>query len=135
VGNGVILRPRYGQTLHPLGTASRGRFESCHGKRREGNPIESSATSQSRLTESFYLGLRDVLLARIKSGMVTEDMNLSSNLGSLDIAQLTTDIRRSCAALGFELIVQINSVGDLLRLLETIDSEREYSDESSSQTP
>ena len=90
-----------------------------------GEPIESSATSQSRLTESFYLGLRDVLLARIKSGMVTEDMNLSSNLGSLDIAQLTMDIRRSCAALGFELTVQINSVGDLLRLLEIIDSERE----------
>src|ERR1700723_470396 len=70
-----------------------------------GEPIESSATIQSRLTESFYLGLRDVLLARIKSGMVTEDMNLSSNLGSLDIAQLTADIRRSCAALGVESIV------------------------------
>ena len=55
-------------------------------------PSESSAKIQSRLTESFYLGLRDVLLARVKSGMVTEDMNLSSNLGSLDIAQLTMDI-------------------------------------------
>jgi len=90
-----------------------------------GEPSESSANIQSRLTESFYLGLRDVLLARIKSGMVTEAMNLSSNLGSLDIAQLTMDIRRSCAALGFELTVPVNSVGDLLRLLEIIDTERE----------
>jgi len=90
-----------------------------------GEPSQSSAQIQSHLTESFYLGLRDVLLARIKSGMVTEDMNLSSNLGSLDIAQLTADIRRSCAALGVEPTLPVNSVGDLLRLLEIIDSECE----------
>src|ERR1700685_543939 len=89
-----------------------------------GEPSASSANMQSRHTESFYLGLRDVLLARIKSGMVTEDMNLSSNLGSLDIAQLTMDIRRSCAAPGVEPTVPVNSVGDLLRLLETIDLKR-----------
>ena len=90
-----------------------------------GEPSQSSAQIQSHLTESFYLGLRDVLLARIKSGMVTEDMNLSSNLGSLDIAQLTADIRRSCAALDVDPTLPVNSVGDLLRLLEIIDSERE----------
>ena len=90
-----------------------------------GEPSESSAQIQSHLTESFYLGLRDVLLARIESGMVTEDMNLSSNLGSLDIAQLTADIRRSCAALDVDPTLPVNSVGDLLRLLEIIDSERE----------
>ena len=75
--------------------------------------------------EPCYLVLCDVLFDRIKSGMVTEDMNLSSNLGSLDIAQLTADIRRSCAALGVEPTLPVNSVGDLLRLLEIIDSERE----------
>jgi hypothetical protein len=100
-----------------------------------GEPSESSAQIQSRLMESFFLGLRDILLARMKSGMVTEDMNLSSNFGSLDIVQLTTDILRSCAALGVEPTGPVNSVGDLLRLLETIDSKREYSDKSSSQTP
>jgi hypothetical protein len=98
-------------------------------------PSRSSPQIQSRLMEPLYLGLRDILLARIKSGIVTEDMGLSSNLGSLDIVQLTTDIRRSCAALGVEPTVPVNSVGDLLRLLETVDSKREYSDKSSPQTP
>jgi hypothetical protein len=74
--------------------------------------------------EPFYLGLRDILLARIKSGKVTEDMELSSALGSLDIAKLTMDVRRSCAALGIEPTVAINSVGDLLGLLNAIDSKR-----------
>src|ERR1700722_11818171 len=81
-----------------------------------GEPSASSANIQSRHTESFYLGLRDVLLARIKSGLVTEDRTLSSNLASLAIAQLTMDTRPSCAALAVEPIVPVNSVGDLLRV-------------------
>ena len=85
--------------------------------------------------EPFYLGLRDTLLVRIKSGKVTEDTELSSALESLDIVQLTMDVRRSCAALGIEPTVPINSVGDLLRLLKAIDSKREHSDKSPPQTP
>ena len=42
-------------------------------------PSQCISLIQSRLMEPFYLNLRDVRLARIKSGMVTEDMNLSSD--------------------------------------------------------
>jgi hypothetical protein len=83
----------------------------------------------------LYLGLRDVLLARIKSGTVTEDMDLLSNLGSLNIAQLATDIRRSCEELGIDPTVPVNSLGDLLRILETIDFKCECDDKGSPQTP
>jgi hypothetical protein len=100
-----------------------------------GEPSQSISHFQSRLMAPFYLGLRDVLLARIKSGVVTEDMDLSSNLGSLNIAQLATDIRRSCEELGIDPTVPVTSVGDLLRILETIDFKREYEDKSPPQTP
>jgi hypothetical protein len=85
--------------------------------------------------EPLYLGLSDTLLACIKSGKVTEEIELSSALGSLDIVQLTMDVQHSCAALGIELIAPINSVGDLLRLLKAIDSKREHNDRSPWQTP
>jgi hypothetical protein len=100
-----------------------------------GEPSRSSAPIQFRIMEPFYQGLLDALLARIKSGKVTEDMELSSNVGSLDIVQLRTDVGRSCAALGVEITVLINSVGDLLRLLKALDSRGEHSDQSPPQTP
>ena len=84
--------------------------------------------------ESFYPGLRNTLLARIKSGKVSEDTELLSALGALDIVQLTMDVRRSCAAMGIETTVPINSVGDLLGLLKAIDSNREHNDKSRPQT-
>ena len=63
----------------------RGRCESCHKKKEKviqalrDEPSRSSPPIQSRLVEPLYLGLRDILLARIKSGIVTEDMDLWSN--------------------------------------------------------
>jgi hypothetical protein len=98
-------------------------------------PSQSSARIQSRIMEPLYLGLSDTLLACIKSGKVTEEIELSSALGSLDIVQLTMDVQRSCAALGIEPTAPINSVGDLLRLLTAIDSKREHNDKSPWQTP
>jgi hypothetical protein len=96
-------------------------------------PSQSSARIQSRIMEPLYLGLSDVLLACIQSGKITEEIELSSALGSLDIVQLTMDVQRSCAALGIEPTAPINSVGDLLRLLKAIDSKRD--DRNPWQTP
>jgi len=98
-------------------------------------PSQSSARIQSRTMERLYLGLSDTLLACIQSGKITEGIELSSALGSLDIVQLTMDVQRSCAALGIEPAATINSVGDLLRLLKAIDSKREHNDRNPQQTP
>ena len=66
----------------------------------------------------FYVGLRDSVLAQIKSGNLTEDMEASSVLDSLDIVQLTMEIEE----LGIEPpTVPIRSVGDLLWLFKAID--------------
>ena len=46
----------------------------------------------TRIKDAFYVGLRDTVLARIKSGELTEDMGLSSVLDSLDTVQLTMEI-------------------------------------------
>jgi hypothetical protein len=98
-------------------------------------PSQSSARIQSRIMGPLYLGLSDSLLACIQSGKITEEIELSLALGSLDIVQLTMDVRRSCAALGIEPAAPINSVGDLLRLLKAIDSKREHNDRNPWQRP
>jgi len=73
---------------------------------------------RERLTEPFYyLDLRDSLHARIESGELTENMELSSVLDSLDIVQLTLEIEE----MGLEPNVRINTVGDLLWLLKAIE--------------
>jgi len=98
-------------------------------------PSQCSAQIQSRNMEPLYLGLSATLLACIQSGKITEEIELSSALGSLDIVQLTMDLQRSCAALGIEPTAPINSVGDLLRLLNAIDSKRKHSDNDLWQKP
>jgi acyl carrier protein len=75
---------------------------------------------QSRLTEPFDVDLRNTLLARIKSGELTEDLELSSALDSLDIVQLEMEIEE----LGIKPTVPIKSVGDLLSLLRAIELTR-----------
>jgi hypothetical protein len=81
--------------------------------------------------EPFYIGLRDTLLARIRSGKLTEDTELSSALNSLDTVQLTMESEE----LGIQPTVPIKSVGDLLWLLKAIDFKREHNDKRPPQTP
>jgi hypothetical protein len=75
---------------------------------------------QSRINEPQYMGLRDAVLARIKSGKLTEDMPVSEVLDSLDTVELTMELEE----LGIETTVPINSVGDLLWLFKAIDLRR-----------
>jgi hypothetical protein len=74
---------------------------------------------RDRLTEPryFYVGLRDSLDARIESGELTPNMELSSVLDSLEIVELTMETEE----LGIETTVPIKTVGDLLWLLKAID--------------
>jgi acyl carrier protein len=74
--------------------------------------------THSHIKAPFYIGLRDTVLAQIKSGKLTEDMELSSVLDSLDTVQLMLEIEE----LGIEPpTVPIRSVGDLLWLFKAID--------------
>jgi hypothetical protein len=75
---------------------------------------------RARIKEPFYVGLRHTVLARIESGKLTEDMELSSVLDSLEEVQLTMEIEE----LGIEPNVPIKSVGDLLWLFKAIDIQR-----------
>jgi hypothetical protein len=63
------------------------------------------------------VGLRDAVLARIKSGKLTEDMPVSAVLDSLDTVELTMELEE----LGIETSVPINSVGVLLWLFKALD--------------
>jgi acyl carrier protein len=78
---------------------------------------------RSRIEEPFYVGLRESVLAQIKSGELTEEMELSSILDSLDTVQLTMEIEE----LGVEPTVPLRSIGDLLWLFKAIDLKRERS--------
>jgi hypothetical protein len=75
---------------------------------------------QSRLKDPHYVGLRDAVLARIKSGKLTEDMSVSEVLDSLDTVELTMELEE----LGIETTVPIKSVGDLLWLFKALDLRR-----------
>jgi hypothetical protein len=75
---------------------------------------------KSRSKEPHYVGLRDAVLARIKSGKLTEDMPVSAVLDSLDTVELTMELEE----LGIDITIPINSVGDLLWLLKTLDLRR-----------
>jgi hypothetical protein len=75
---------------------------------------------QSRIKEPQYVGLRDAVLDRIKSGKLTEDMPVSAVLGSLDTVELSMELEE----LGIETTVPVNSVGDLLWLFKALDLRR-----------
>ncbi len=75
---------------------------------------------QSRIKEPHYVELRDAVLARIKSGKLTEGMPVSAVLDSLDTVELTMELEE----LGIETSVPINSVGDLLWLFKALDLRR-----------
>ena len=75
---------------------------------------------QSRIKEPHYVGLRDAVLARIKSGKLTEGMPVSAVLDSLDTVELTMELEE----LGIETTVPINYVGDLLWLFKALDLRR-----------
>ena len=60
------------------------------------------------MKEPFYVSLRDAVLARIKSGELTEDTDLSEALDSLDRVELEMEIEE----LGVGPTVSIKSVGD-----------------------
>jgi hypothetical protein len=66
------------------------------------------------------VGLRHSVLARIESGKLTEEMELSSVLDSLEKVELTMEIEE----FGIEPTVPIKSVRDLLWLLKAIDIQR-----------
>ena len=76
---------------------------------------------QSRLKKPYWKDLRDTVLARIKSGKLTEDMELMSVLDSLDTVELMAEIEE----LGVEATVPIKSVGDLLWLFKAIELKHE----------
>jgi hypothetical protein len=75
---------------------------------------------QPRIKEPHYVGLRDAVLVRIKSGTLTEGMPVSAVLDSLDTVELTMELEE----LGVETTVPINSVGDLLWLFKALDLRR-----------
>jgi len=77
-----------------------------------------------RIKTPFYIDLRDTVLAQIKSGKLTEDMELSSVLDSLDTVQLMLEIEE----LGIEPTVPIRSVGDLLWLFKAVELKRKSDD-------
>jgi hypothetical protein len=81
---------------------------------------------QSRIKEPHYVGLRDAVLARIKSGTLNEDMLVSAVLDSLDTVELTMELEE----LGIETTVPIKSVGDLLWLFKALDLRRAKNDKS-----
>jgi len=83
------------------------------------------------MNEPFYIGLREAVLARIKSGKLTEDTDLSDALDSLDRVQLEMETEE----LAVETTVSIKSVGDLLWLFKAIDLQLEHTDKNSARTP
>jgi acyl carrier protein len=80
------------------------------------------STMQSHIKEFFHVDLHETVLARIESGELTEDMELSSVLDSLDTVHLTMEIEE----LGIEPTVRIKTVGDLLWLLNAIELRRKH---------
>lgn len=76
---------------------------------------------QSRIKKPYWQDLSDNVLARIKSGKLTEDMELTSVLDSLDTVELMAEIEE----LGVEATVPIKSVGDLLWLFKAIELKHE----------
>jgi hypothetical protein len=79
------------------------------------------------MNEPYYIGLRETVVARIKSGKLTEDTDLSQAFDSLDRVQSEMEIKE----LGVETTVSIKSVGDLLWLFRAIDLKRERGDKNS----
>jgi hypothetical protein len=76
---------------------------------------------QSRIKKPYWQDLRDTVLARIKSGKLTQDMELTSVLDSLDTVELMAEIEE----FGIEATVPIKSVGDLLWLFKAIELKHE----------
>ena len=76
---------------------------------------------QSRIKQPHYVELRDAVVARIKSGKLTEDTPVSAVLDSLDTVELTMELEE----LGIETTVPINSVGDLLWMFKALDLRRQ----------
>src|SRR5580693_7923416 len=93
------------------------------GGRLVGGPrMTTRGKMQSHIKEFFYVDLRETVLARIESGELTEETELSSVLDSLDTVQLTMEIEE----LGIEPTVPIKTVGDLLWLLNAIELRRKH---------
>jgi len=61
---------------------------------------------QSRIKEPHYVGLRDAVLDRIKSGKLTEDTPVSAVLDSLDTVELIMELEE----LGIETTVPVLSL-------------------------
>ena len=80
------------------------------------------AKVQSHIKQFFHMDLRESVLARIQSGELTEEMELSSVLDSLDTVQLTMEIEE----FGIEPTVPLKTVGDLLWLLNAIELRRKH---------
>jgi hypothetical protein len=81
------------------------------------------------MNEPFCIELRETVAARIKSGKLAEDTDLSEALDSLDRVQLEMEIEE----LGVETTVPIKSVGDLLWLFKAVDLRRGHDGKDPSQ--
>ncbi|MFZ3329760.1 MAG: hypothetical protein WA197_03970 [Candidatus Acidiferrales bacterium] len=82
------------------------------------------------MNEPFYIELRETVAARIQSGKLAEDTDLSEALDSLDRVQLEMEIEE----LGIETTVPIKSVGDLLWLFKAADLRRGHDGKNPPQT-
>jgi len=74
-----------------------------------------------RLVEPQYCDMRRLVLARIASGQLTEDSDLSKVLDSLELVELTMEAEES----GVEPAVQIKTVRDFLWLCKAMDFQRQ----------
>jgi hypothetical protein len=77
--------------------------------------------SSGRLVEPEYCDMRRRVLARIASGQLTEDFDLSKVLDCLELVELTMEVEES----GVEPAVEIKTVQDFLWLCKAMDFQRQ----------
>ena len=77
--------------------------------------------TQSPFVEPLYFDMRRRILARIASGRLTEDSDLSKFLDSLEQVELTMEVEES----GVEPAVEIKTVRDFLWLCKAMDFQRQ----------
>jgi hypothetical protein len=81
----------------------------------------AGANMFNRVTEPEYCEMRKNILARLASGRLTEDSDLSKVLDSLELVELTMEVEES----GVEPAVEIKNVRDFLWLCRAMDFQRQ----------
>ena len=77
--------------------------------------------SPGRFVEPEYCDMRRRVLARIASGQLTEDSDLSKFLDSSELVELTMEVEES----GVEPAVEIKTARDFLWLCKAMDLQRQ----------